>query len=975
MLLHYQRAFHGTISCISPCLVLVHLNIILDSTVNDAKACICIIDASSDPSKPLLCKNLWRLARALHYHTADNSEEIRSTLERLRDLEDESFSPKATNMLEQLTYYDKSQNNDEGGSKVNFEPMPIRASFQNPYCEYYNFGHDEAESLLRHETIESQSIHLKDLSDEELSSLSFLFGGVGDARHVMASLFDAHHQYLTLPSPKQDKFRLHMTLNDISAQLLAKDVLVLVLSHEMGRLAEDFETASNEREPFFLGTVIMYATLGHAMPPCVHEKMVECIKLWFTESTRDNFLEAFPWLYMSEQTWKGILAKMKAWVDPETSYSPSLPSVQGTLANLNPSQGIDTALEGISAMGASSEMMSDMHSMAAAAKESRRLQLIETIKTMELTPEMIDMVKSGLGEDATEEQIRESIADVMSKISDDELANPAAFTDMYVHPFDKQFMEMAHALCPPRACPVDVIGKEVALLCKKPPSNAEEADEAIERYEHVIHNTWVVNPIQTDPFYFSFLGGHAAPDEVNPVKEFPQFFLHTTAVSHMPEPPAKDDTNTFAKSVIRYYWNVGKTLNDLSEKVSLEIQLGSIIALEAVANYRESIGLPAVYQRISLSNIPDYVGMLSVFCTVAPLLASKSDSITPSFRSNCLLNTGIWKTYDDYIFSTVALSYKETEAVWGLKVTDEEPSTWGSFTTWERAQIDSDALPLTHEQLRTWLHRLFLTIVLPPDRDPSSQLREERASSIGLFFTTLSICTKELGFPAHFISSILDDLLKSKTLVTKATLSNDSPAPISSRNNSAKKKYNISAFQAELANQTAMFMQKNALGMQVLSTKVLPSASASLYELKLRGISPRYDQFSWAYHFGGTSGALALGFMLQKQRGIKYNLQTGANDGSSNPMAMMMSRMGGGGASARQFKSSKLRKALLDSGDSIGHVFSCMQWNLETQTASFWMCDDLFVKFKNYAFTLIRTDGWFQMPHSDVILGDAKLVQ
>ena len=77
----------------------------------------------------------------------------------------------------------------------------------------------------------------------------------------------------------------------------------------------------------------------------------------------------------------------------------------------------------------------------------------------------------------------------------------------------------------------------------------------------------------------------------------------------------------------------------------------------------------------------------------------------------------------------------------------------------------------------------------------------------------------------------------------------------------------------------------------------------------------------------------------------------------------------------RKLKHSKLRKALLDSGDAVGHVFSCMKWNLETQTASFWMCEDMFEKFKNYAFTLIRTDGWFQMPHSHVILADATQVQ
>lgn len=268
-------------------------------------------------------------------------------------------------------------------------------------------------------------------------------------------------------------------------------------------------------------------------------------------------------------------------------------------------------------------------------------------------------------------------------------------------------------------------------LLKVAPSNH---DEAIKLYRPVILNKWIVNPVQTDPHYFSFLDGVAPPNATNHVKEFPLFFLSNFVMSHMPEPPSyKDNKNTLARNVIQYYWNVGKTLNDLSDKVHLELAIGSVLVLGGETADRESLGLPTRYHRISLSNIPDYVGMLSVFCMIAPLLETISASITPSFRSNCLLNTGIWKTFDDNIFSTVALGYRETGAVFGLKVVDEEPSTWSPFVTWERVNGDDGGLSLTHEQLRTWLHRLYLIIILPPDRDPSSQIREDRASSVDLF--------------------------------------------------------------------------------------------------------------------------------------------------------------------------------------------------------------------------------------------------
>ena len=122
-----------------------------------------------------------------------------------------------------------------------------------------------------------------------------------------------------LPSSQQENFKLHFTLNDISAQLLAKDLLVLVLAHEMGRSAGDFEGALSESEPFFLGTVIMYVTLGYAMPSTAYRKLVECIKLFFTDSSPDEFLKTFPWLQLSTRTSEGILTKISAWIDPEGS--------------------------------------------------------------------------------------------------------------------------------------------------------------------------------------------------------------------------------------------------------------------------------------------------------------------------------------------------------------------------------------------------------------------------------------------------------------------------------------------------------------------------------------------------------------------------------------------------------------------------------------------------------------------------------
>jgi len=127
------------------------------------------------------------------------------------------------------------------------------------------------------------------------------------------------------------------------------------------------------------------------------------------------------------------------------------------------------------------------------------------------------------------------------------------------------------------------------------------------------------------------------------------------------------ESNSLAWNVIRYYWHVGRAVADMLGKTAIEIALGSII----------SFSIDQKYHRITLSNIPDYTGMQSVYITLAPVLSLKSKSITPFIQSNCLLNTGLWKSYDDYIFSTTALGYKEAEAVFHLRVSDQEPSIYG----------------------------------------------------------------------------------------------------------------------------------------------------------------------------------------------------------------------------------------------------------------------------------------------------------
>ena len=232
-----------------------------------------------------------------------------------------------------------------------------------------------------------------------------------------------------------------------SAQLLAKDALVLVLAYELGTLADCVKTALTSPDPFNMGMVIYYVTLGYAMPPSVHQNLVNCIKRWFTDNTIESFQEKFPWLIMSEATWTSILANMNAWINPDEHYSPDLHTVKEILALHKPA-GEDTArnaMNGLFSMGAGNDMMQEMEEKMKTAKETRQAQMSELVRTMELQPVMIDTAKKVLGDDATEEEMRDFWADSLKNIPDDMLFSDGC---MYVSNMDKLFIQESKCLYP-----------------------------------------------------------------------------------------------------------------------------------------------------------------------------------------------------------------------------------------------------------------------------------------------------------------------------------------------------------------------------------------------------------------------------------------------------------------------------------------------------------------------------------------------
>lgn len=119
----------------------------IENAAKDGKTCVQILTEPSDTDEaaakdrdaktgPLLLKNLDRVARALYFSNADETD-ISDVLKMMEDRSEENdeFKAKAKKMREQLRRYSSLPLNDN-----EFKPLLLRASLQDPVVEYFHFG-------------------------------------------------------------------------------------------------------------------------------------------------------------------------------------------------------------------------------------------------------------------------------------------------------------------------------------------------------------------------------------------------------------------------------------------------------------------------------------------------------------------------------------------------------------------------------------------------------------------------------------------------------------------------------------------------------------------------------------------------------------------------------------------------------------------------------------------------------------------
>ncbi|KAF8827058.1 hypothetical protein HHX47_DHR5000531 [Lentinula edodes] len=196
--------------------------------------------------------------------------------------------------------------------------LPIFKKAVSPSKEYYSIGQDEVISLVDDWGAlpeEQDPIDLASLSSSQRKNLSFLFAGVGDARHVFGTMIGLKKAHEKLRPAQQKDINVHLTLLDIHPTALARDLCIMMLLDDL------IHNAKTPLEEEILAA-LFYTYAGVVMPDKCAQRLQKTIQKAHDALTRSEPPTQLPsWIHIIPSSIPGLLASLKYWQTIVSSQS------------------------------------------------------------------------------------------------------------------------------------------------------------------------------------------------------------------------------------------------------------------------------------------------------------------------------------------------------------------------------------------------------------------------------------------------------------------------------------------------------------------------------------------------------------------------------------------------------------------------------------------------------------------------------
>jgi hypothetical protein len=149
--------------------------------------------------------------------------------------------------------------------------------------------------------------------------LAFLFGGIGDARHLLQTIQAIASDEAKSPSTRH----YHFTINDIKPEVFARNLLFFML---LGKLAEalppsNAKSANLSKSASLALTTLYYIFIGQLMPPEIHDHLQSVIQLTLERLKQTTTLPQ--WIKIYQKDVQSTRSALQSWkTEVPNTYAP-----------------------------------------------------------------------------------------------------------------------------------------------------------------------------------------------------------------------------------------------------------------------------------------------------------------------------------------------------------------------------------------------------------------------------------------------------------------------------------------------------------------------------------------------------------------------------------------------------------------------------------------------------------------------------
>ncbi|KAL6301519.1 hypothetical protein BKA93DRAFT_796987 [Sparassis latifolia] len=628
--------------------------------------------------------------------------------------------------------------------------LPVFKRMTQTTLEYFTIGQDRLMSLTDNWGTDYPSpLHLNEMTGDDLQNIAFLFGGVGDARHVYATLIGLHRASKTLSKTKRKKLRAHFTLLDFQPSALARDLCIMMLLEYLVDHVDVQMTTLLE-----VCATIFYTYVGVVMPQYCHDRLQITIQNLLRRLSEEPPRLPF-WIHVDPASIPRLLEALRFWstvheglqtkrvLRTHTPESPDSPLIQEYQPNFG-------------------EVFS-----------SERQLLVENLRRLDPSQlEEHDVFHPGPNATPLQKWIFEARLDSCARTVLEEEPPMAlerrwyAGTKVFLpppelwsrHPGFEYFRSMRTSRTSLPLAQAESLRDEIALSWKANPTLLDSRNDGRQPY-------CLPNPFETPHFIedFNVETGLKPRSSYGTNSDAPAF----TAVADFFRATAEAVRGMKDRVVLEVL------CGELSQEIA-KMQLDNNASRPARFPKSRPARFPKLFTRAYVSNIPDYAhGLINTIVYNLPILRSRAES---AIAATSFLNRPIWSSNEEFCYTYTLLLPKDLPRYLGCRVICAD--LMGKII------LGKDPLPkpvdklVIREELFSWPTRTLLYIIIPASSDEQATNVVRLPHNLVAFFGLL-VHLQHVGYPSHWFTDFVQTMLYNNVATDIAPYLGSAPIPVS----------------------------------------------------------------------------------------------------------------------------------------------------------------------------------------------------